>query len=104
MQFIAHDYNIITSNGIQLCRGYIFNYKGLVFGIDHRDKKEWVITDIKTGLKVMSVEKRKDCCDSLLDVHLKALEILHKDLYIKYHNKMFIAGNQKILDLYGGVK
>ena len=103
MQFIAHDYFIITKDeGIQLCKGYIFNYKGIVFGIDRRGKNTWVVTDIKTGLKILEVEKRKDCTEKILDIHLESIKEVHKQLYIKYGNKLFIIGNQDILNLYGG--
>ena len=98
MEVIKHDYYIITKDGIQLCLGYLFSYQGILFGVDQRGKNRWVITDIKTGLRVKEVGLRKHCQFAISDLEIELIKNLHKEQYIKYGNKYFIAGNQELLD------
>lgn len=97
MNFIKHDYYIVTKDGIQLCAGYLYTDRGILFGIDKRNN-EWIITDIKTGLKVTQVALRKYCRYAVSKREIEFIKNLHKEKYIKYGKKFFISGNEELLD------
>lgn len=39
--------------------GYVFNYRGRVYGVDHRFTNKWVITELWSGLQVGGLLNRK---------------------------------------------
>ena len=98
MKFIKHDYWILTSEGLQLCRGYLYTDRGILFGIDQRGKNNWIITDIKSGLKVKTVGLRKYAKSLMTNKEIELVKELHEKQYIKHGNKFFISGNQELID------
>lgn len=74
-------YSIATPRGTKkTLAGYFFDHKGIAFGVDHRNKKEWIITEIECGRTIGAKPgKTRSQAVKHLAQHFERLAILHTD-------------------------
>lgn len=68
-------------------KGYIYKKDGLIFGIDHRYKDHWQITEINTGRSIgCGIPRLKDAdtvlTDEMVEKVKHALKNMSKTLFI----------------------
>ena len=87
-------YSIATPRGTKkTIDGYSFNHESIAFGVDHRNKKEWIITEIECGRTIGAKPgKTRSQAVKHLAQHFERLAILHTDPIKRIRDAVNICG------------
>ena len=79
---------IKTEQGKKIMEGYTFQSGGILFGVDERGARHWIITELSLGLKVSEVSRLK-YAPAEAERFIEQIKYIYEKQYIKNGYKVF---------------